>query len=45
MNEISSESRVYVDLNIFIYFVELNSKYFKKAEEGGLKFEVQRASD
>ena len=33
MNEISRESRVYVDSNIFIYFVELNTEYFEKAEE------------
>jgi predicted nucleic acid-binding protein len=33
MNEISSASRVYVDSNIFIYFVELNPDYFIRAEE------------
>jgi predicted nucleic acid-binding protein len=33
MNEISSASRVYVDSNIFIYFVELNPEYFVKAQE------------
>jgi predicted nucleic acid-binding protein len=33
MNEISSASRVYVDSNIFIYFLELNPEYFIKAQE------------
>jgi predicted nucleic acid-binding protein len=33
MNEISSVSRVYVDSNIFIYFLELNPDYFIKAQE------------
>jgi predicted nucleic acid-binding protein len=33
MNEISSASRVYIDSNIFIYFLELNPAYFSKAQE------------